>query len=106
MLAAQNSGAGDDVLLLYAAGYVILVGTLALVLLASKVETRMGDSSAVLFDQLGRARLRWLTVSLIFSLAGLPPFFFFGCKLGLLSLLLSVGSWYVAAVAAGLIFLG
>ena len=94
---------GGGILALYVGGYVILVLALAWTLIATKESWRSAESAVVLFDQLTQTRLRWPAVCIILTMAGLPPFFFFGCKLGLLSLLVSLGSWYVGGVATVLV---
>ncbi len=51
-------------------------------------------------------RLRWVWLTLLVSLAGLPPAFFFGPKLGLLSFLLERGSFVLTLGLLLGIFLG
>ena len=96
---------GGEVLLLYIMGYGVLVIALAFALLAAGGRRSAGDNGGAVFVQLSQARLRWLMIALVLGMAGLPPFFFFGCKLGLLGLLLRAGSWYHLALVSGLLLL-
>ena len=96
---------GDELLALYLGGYVVLI-----IAVAGVVNTAVWGKPGTagffgLSSALQQARLRWLLVCLLFSLAGLPPFFFFGCKLGILSLLLHSGAWALAITIAELVFL-
>lgn len=83
---------GDELLALYLGGYVLLILAVAGII-NTAVWGKPGTAGFFgLSLELQQARLRWLLVSLLLSLAGLPPFFFFGCKLGILSLLLHSGA--------------
>jgi NADH:ubiquinone oxidoreductase subunit 2 (subunit N) len=102
MSASSQSG---GVLLLYIIGYAVLVIALSFVLSAAGSERSGGADGGALFVRLGQARLRWLTIAVVLSMAGLPPLFFFGCKLGLLGLLLRAGSWYHLVLVGSLLLL-
>jgi NADH:ubiquinone oxidoreductase subunit 2 (subunit N) len=96
---------GDELLALYLGGYVFLILAVAGII-NTVVWGKPGTAGFFgLSLELQQARLRWLLVCLLLSLAGLPPFFFFGCKLGILSLLLHSGAWALAGTVAALIFL-
>jgi NADH:ubiquinone oxidoreductase subunit 2 (subunit N) len=97
--------AGDEVVYLYVGGYLFLMLFLAGLLsclLAGPSSTGGAFFSLALSTQL---RIRWLLVYTLLSLAGLPPFFFFACKLGLLSLLLCEGAFVGAVAVAALVVL-
>lgn len=81
---------------LYLGGYLGL--TLLVVAVLGVLVDRTGGvmtwrSLAVVSAQL---RVRWVLVCVMLSLAGLPPFGFFVCKLGLLACLFQQGGWAVS----------
>ena len=96
---------GDEGLLLYLLGYLLLIFMFACALSNLLAAGRNSSQPLALLAHSVQLRLRWLFVYLLLSLAGLPPFFFFGCKLGLLSLLLGEGAYVGSLCVAGLILL-
>ena len=96
-----GSGAGvPSLLLFYALAYVFLVCIAAFVLNCLPPRVTQHGSGLVVPAALVRLRLRWVWLLVITNLAGLPPAFFFGPKLGLLSLLLD-GGVFILVVALG-----
>jgi NADH:ubiquinone oxidoreductase subunit 2 (subunit N) len=97
--------AGDEVLYLYVGGYLFLMFFLA-GLLSCLLAGPGGTGGAFFLLALStQLRVRWLLVYILLSLAGLPPFFFFACKLGFLSLLLCEGAFVGAVAVAALVVL-
>ena len=92
-------------LMLYLAGYVFLIFSLAGVLGCLLSSFRGATQPYMVIVSGLHARVRWLLIYLLLSLAGLPPFFFFGCKLGLLGLVLSRGAHLSSVVLGGLVLL-
>jgi NADH:ubiquinone oxidoreductase subunit 2 (subunit N) len=97
--------AGDEVLYLYVGGYLFLMFFFASLLTNLFAGARANSGAFFILALSVQTRLRWLLVYTLLSLAGLPPFFFFACKLGLLSLLLCEGVFLGAIGAACLIML-
>ena len=71
---------GDEGLVLYLLGYLLLVFMFACALGNLLAAGRNSSQPLALLAHSIQLRLRWLLVYLLLSLAGLPPFFFFGCK--------------------------
>jgi hypothetical protein len=74
MSASSQSG---GVLLLYIMGYAALVIALAFALLAASGRRGVAGDGAAVFMQLGQARLRWLLIVLVLSMARASAIFFF-----------------------------
>jgi NADH:ubiquinone oxidoreductase subunit 2 (subunit N) len=96
---------GDEGLVLYLLGYLVLIFMFACTLSNLLAAGRNSSQPLALLAHSVQVRVRWLLVYLLLSLAGLPPFFFFGCKLGLLGLLLGEGAYVGSCCVAGLILL-
>jgi NADH:ubiquinone oxidoreductase subunit 2 (subunit N) len=95
----------DGALALYLGGYVFLILTMASTLGCVANPSQTSAHSQVLLAIAQQARVRWFLVFTLLSLAGLPPFFFFGCKLGLLGLLLTGGTLLTNLTVAALVVL-
>lgn len=99
-------GSGLGLVFFYLIAYVSLVLFAALVLGLLPVRTCQYSGGSTTMAMLSSLRLRWVWLLVIVNLAGLPPAFFFGPKLGLFSLFLG-GSGVAGVCALGVsIFLG
>lgn len=89
----------------FACTYVLLIFLIGGLLNALTVTNRrwVGDTFLAAIAQ---ARLRWLWVALLVNIAGLPPAFFFGPKVGLLGILLESGLFLFSLALGGSIFVG
>jgi len=96
---------GDAALVLYLAGYVFLILALASTLGCIANPSQPAAHTQVFLIVALQSRVRWFLVFALLSLAGLPPFFFFGCKLSLLALLLTGGTLLTNITVAALVLL-
>jgi len=105
LLCVLPTDLSEEVICLYVGGYVFLMFALACVLsnLVATAGSNFGISSILAFSV--QLRVRWVLIYFLLSLAGLPPFFFFVCKLGLLSLVLCEGSFLACIAVVVLVFL-
>jgi NADH:ubiquinone oxidoreductase subunit 2 (subunit N) len=102
--AASTHLGGYESLALYVFGYVGLVVSFAFLLMSLGLATRQSAAPLSLLVRSEQLRVRWLLLGCLLSLAGLPPFAFFGCKLGLLTLLLRTASLQVGIAFGVLVF--
>lgn len=84
--------APEEVIIMYIAGYLFLLASLAITVIFLSHHTAHPEHSTALATQMVQGRTRWAFIFFILAAAGLPPFFFFGCKLGLLTALVAAGS--------------
>jgi NADH:ubiquinone oxidoreductase subunit 2 (subunit N) len=100
------SDIATPILAVYALAYVFLVICAACVLLMLSTHTSSQPTGLTALTALATLRLRSVWLLLLVNLAGLPPAFFFGPKLGLLGLFFEAGT-FVLLLAVGVgVFLG
>lgn len=100
---ARNSGLLT--LATYTVGYLVAVAALGLLLMGVGLGSGANQTSQAGIG-LAQGRLRWLAALVVFNMAGLPPFFFFMCKLGLLCLVLGTSAGLGVAIVASYVFGG
>ena len=97
---------GVSLVCFYTLAYVMLV-CMAVFLLGALPLCRLKHTNGVMVSaMLSVFRLRWVWLLVIVNLAGLPPAFFFGPKLGLLALFLDAGLFPLSMALGVSIFLG
>ena len=101
-LAFVEPSLAKHMVLFYVIGYCAMLGYFSFTFFSLAKDVR-AESAAATPSSVSQNRGRWSLVCFVFTTAGLPPFFFFGCKIGLISLLVSNGSWVVLGFSGALV---